>query len=666
MEAVVLAAIPSADRLLSIVQNIATVAIGLGLVIFFHELGHFAVAKWCGVFVERFSIGFGPILWRRKWGDTEYALSAIPFGGYVKMLGQDDIDPGQMADEQVAADPRSYTSKTVPQRMAIISAGVTMNVITGLLFFMLAFRAGIKSPEPEVGLVRAAMPAWQHGIRDGDVITSMNDRSIEEFTDILRQTALSRGDIRVVGLHEDGTPFDVTFAPDGSGIRRMIGIGPQHSLQAPPVRDTKKYPIVQPGSPAATVDFQPGDRIIAAQGQSIQHFRELERLLAQYRDEPITLDVERKGTSGAKEQVQLTLAPQPFRGLGLRMSMGRIAAVRNDSPAARAGIQKNDLITHVDSQDVGRDIDPLRLPDYFSERAGQEVVIRVKQEQTGNEPRTQEFTVIPDDRLPWSEPPFEEKAPLSIPSLGVAFDVLPNILSVREDGAAANLGLQPGDSVVGVTIPQDPALKGSKSTTINVGTAGWAYAFHRLQLQPSVTQVSLEVKKSGKDNQTFNVDVELQPIEGWNQTTTRGLLLAGMTEDRKADNLGDALAMSWTHTRNSVVDIYLTLRNLIFGDLSIKSLHGPIGIAKAASVFAEEGLADFLLFLGLISINLAVINFLPIPVLDGGHMVFLIWEAIARRKPSERVIVTATYVGFALVVGLMITVIYVDLFEVKK
>ena len=125
---------------LASILNIVTAAIGLGLVIFVHELGHFAVAKWCGVYVERFSIGFGPMLWCRKWGETEYALSAVPFGGYVKMRGQDDIDPGQMTDEQVAADPRSYTSKSVPQRMAIISAGVIMNLITGWMFFCLAVR----------------------------------------------------------------------------------------------------------------------------------------------------------------------------------------------------------------------------------------------------------------------------------------------------------------------------------------------------------------------------------------------------------------------------------------------------------------------------------------------------------------------------------------------
>jgi membrane-associated protease RseP (regulator of RpoE activity) len=79
---------------------------GAGLVIFFHELGHFAVAKWCDVNVERFSIGFGPILWSFKRGETEYALSLIPFGGYVKMLGQDDMDATQMTNEEIAQDPQ--------------------------------------------------------------------------------------------------------------------------------------------------------------------------------------------------------------------------------------------------------------------------------------------------------------------------------------------------------------------------------------------------------------------------------------------------------------------------------------------------------------------------------------------------------------------------------
>ena len=125
MELIATGVIPES---LVMIVNILTAAIGLGMVIFVHELGHFAVAKWCGVYVERFSIGFGPMLWVRKWGDTEYALSAIPFGGYVKMRGQDDIDPGQMTDEQVAADPLSYTSKSSWRRLGTsrFSASVTV------------------------------------------------------------------------------------------------------------------------------------------------------------------------------------------------------------------------------------------------------------------------------------------------------------------------------------------------------------------------------------------------------------------------------------------------------------------------------------------------------------------------------------------------------------
>ena len=134
--------------------------LGLGFIIFIHEFGHFAVAKWCRVRVERFSIGFGPVIWSFMKGETEYALSIIPLGGYVKMLGQDDIDPNQMTSEVIAKDPRSYTSKTVPQRMAIISAGVIMNLITGTMMFCGAFLLGLHSMPSVVGGVSPGSPAW--------------------------------------------------------------------------------------------------------------------------------------------------------------------------------------------------------------------------------------------------------------------------------------------------------------------------------------------------------------------------------------------------------------------------------------------------------------------------------------------------------------------------
>ena len=95
------------------ILNVLSVVLGLGLVIFFHELGHFAVAKWCNVHVERFSIGIGPIFWSRQKGETEYALSVLPFGGYVKMLGQDDMDPNQMTSSEIRSEERRVGKECV-------------------------------------------------------------------------------------------------------------------------------------------------------------------------------------------------------------------------------------------------------------------------------------------------------------------------------------------------------------------------------------------------------------------------------------------------------------------------------------------------------------------------------------------------------------------------
>ena len=101
---------------------------------------------------------------------------------------------------------------------------------------------------------------------------------------------------------------------------------------------------------------------------------------------------------------------------------------------------------------------------------------------------------------------------------------------------------------------------------------------------------------------------------------------------------------------------------LLTGRLSIKNLRGPPGIVSEGMKIAESGPAQFLAFLGFLSVNLAVLNFLPIPVLDGGHMVWLIWEGVTRKKPNENLVIAATYVGLAMIILLMLTVMYLDFF----
>ncbi|MDA0808194.1 MAG: site-2 protease family protein [Planctomycetota bacterium] len=648
------------SELLTKAVHILYVALGLGLVIFFHELGHFAVAKWCGVFVERFSIGFGPILCSFKRGDTEYALSLIPFGGYVKMLGQDDMDPSQLTTEEIAQDPRAYSAKNVPQRMGIISAGVIMNVITGMLFFGIAFRLGVDSSPSVVGHAVVGKPAWEKGIRSGDVFTRINGRETKSFQDILRGTTLSRGDIQIEGHHADGETFKVVIQPDASGLRRMIGVSDARSLKVAEIGNDVKTTVV-PGSPAEAVKdaFREDSLIVSFDGTPIETYAQLQTLLARHRSEVIDL-----GIKQGDEVRSVLLKPARFREVGLWMDIEQIAAIQDGSPAAKGGLKVGDKITSVNGVDVGKAINPLHLAEHLEMLAGQEVEIRVKRTVEGS-PKLEEVTVklTPDDTPAWIEYPFSDGTPLGIPSIGVAYHLTSNVLKVLPDSPAAKAGVPEGGVLESVKIESDDetynkifADKSIELKFVDPTKKSMAFALWQFQEVPDA-KVTLKFKGDVKQ-------YEIKPVpskEEW-YIAQRGIFLQPQSQLLIADTWGDAFRMGVYQTQNTGLDIYMTLRNLISRDLSPQNLSGPVGIAKVAYAVSKQGIPQLLMFLGFLSINLAILNFLPIPVLDGGHMVFLIWEGVTRRKPSEKVLIAASYVGMAFVLGLMLFVIYLDIF----
>lgn len=157
--------------------------LGFSLIIFVHELGHFAVAKWAGIRVQRFAIGFGKEIVGFTRGETRYSFNILPLGGYVKMLGQEDFD--DKADElRFNDDPRSFVNKPVSHRMAVVSAGVIMNVLFACLLFMFVFMIGMKAIGTRVGFVEPDSPADKAGLLPGDDIKRINDEKILEFRDI--------------------------------------------------------------------------------------------------------------------------------------------------------------------------------------------------------------------------------------------------------------------------------------------------------------------------------------------------------------------------------------------------------------------------------------------------------------------------------------------------
>ena len=242
----------------ALVQATLVVA-GLGLVIFVHELGHFLAAKACDVYVKTFSIGFGPALpgCSFRWGETLYMVGALPLGGYVQMVGE--------GSEEEEENPRSFKKKTVFQRMLIISAGVVMNILFGLLCFLLVFRTqGLRQVDPTVWQVGSGGPAWKAGMRSGATVQTIGGKHVASFDDLRMEVALSRSGVPVdFKLRQpDGTEETLSIAPERGAYQKnpVIGIAKNigGTLELIPKQPTGELTgPYYPGSPASLIRLLP-------------------------------------------------------------------------------------------------------------------------------------------------------------------------------------------------------------------------------------------------------------------------------------------------------------------------------------------------------------------------------------------------------------------------
>ena len=197
---------------------ISTIVV-LGLLIFVHELGHFLVAKWSGVTVLRFSLGFGPRLFGYKRGDTDYCLSLIPLGGYVKMLGE---EPGEEIDEEQRAT--SFSSQPVSKRIAIVLAGPFSNFLLAIVIFALIYAfSGIPQLTPEIGSVSVGSPAEQAGLRTGDKVASINGITIGDWEDLSRLIEKLGEHPLSLQIERDGEAMMVTVTPRVTEVKNIFG-----------------------------------------------------------------------------------------------------------------------------------------------------------------------------------------------------------------------------------------------------------------------------------------------------------------------------------------------------------------------------------------------------------------------------------------------------------
>jgi regulator of sigma E protease len=244
--------------------------LALGPLIIFHELGHYAVARLCGVKVLRFSVGMGKVVWSRRFGkdQTEWAVSALPLGGYVKML--DSRDPQAPAMTQ-ADQAREFTRQNVWRRIAIVAAGPLANFILAIALYAGLFAHGVEESAARVRFMPENTPAWQAGLRGGDAITAVNGRPVEAWSDMrweLIQAVVDKRAARLEIQRPDGSRFGATLA---APVMAALDVESDF-LAKLGLAVARPKPVVEEvvaGGAGARAGLQAGDLITAVDGKPV-------------------------------------------------------------------------------------------------------------------------------------------------------------------------------------------------------------------------------------------------------------------------------------------------------------------------------------------------------------------------------------------------------------
>ncbi len=768
--------------------NYLLVFAGFSVVIFFHELGHFLAAKWCDVKVERFAVGFGkPLMSYRKGvgfsfgstysryarmvqqfvtnlrrsegrvddglppteneciranqsmgiSETEYCFNALPLGGYVKMLGQEDFAIDKSGEIKVKEDPRAFTYKPIRQRMFIVSAGVMANLVFAAVMFMLVFMIGIEVPPPVVGMVQPDSPAEVAGLEVGDRITEINGETVREFSDI--KTAIL--------LADPALPLTIAYdradASTGTSKRNTVAITPE-------VNDSQSHPLVGIAPAMNNVvafminDRAGDDRVVEAgdvieevDGVRVTTFQDIRQAVFKKRGDWVNIKVKRpakqNGAPGetftTRRRAHLYFRPtgeqpdQPGHLLGLTPRM-KVMIVNPGEAADRAGIQAGDLLAEWDGHvaptykefkqsfaensrreiplvvlrsngkqyeriekkikpdhtgffhtgqakvgmdPVGQDEDHLVVADIITTGPGDMKTPAASLK--GMMPLGSLITKINDEpvkswgelyrkfialagtevKIAWSyEDGPQQAATIRVPkTVGTTFDLPPDHMITRVNGQK--------------TIEVDDGGKKKRYTADN-----WQAVMEVLRRNVGKT---IEIEhRSLSDAKVYTEKVKVEPemVDPWplraiyNTDVYTELVRAKVQELNPAKAMVIGLHKTWYFMEQ----VYITIKRMAYTkSIGMDQVSGPLGIVKIGSEIAEQDPIMLLYFLALISANLAVINFIPFPIVDGGLFTVLILEKIKGGPLSLRFHMVSQLIGLAVILSIFV---YVTLNDIRK
>jgi regulator of sigma E protease len=530
----------------------------VGLLITVHELGHFVAARIAGVRVEKLSIGFGPALVSIRRRGTEYALSVIPLGGYVRLLGEDGADVSE------AERPRSFALRPTWQRLAIILAGPLGNLLFAVVIFTQLYARETTARSATIGSVLAGQPAADADLRGGDVVVSVDGHGVDSWDELIARVSRAPGRELRITIVRAGAQLTKVITPRAH--RRRDPLGGEHTV--------------------GLIGIAP-------------HFR-----------------------------------------------LAQVGVLHGDNPARAAGIETFDVVTSIQGRPVqsAADLEPLIAP-----RSGAAVLVGLLRPMpsplgaasvTRLEPRTAQ--VIPASHLEHGRAHFETGLR---PADLFVYDV--------ESGTPASaLGLVRGDLVVSL----DGAQLGSFD----------AFA-QALDERPDAEHRIRWRAADGEHEADFRLANRRQLDEYQSESTTRvfgartARAILPVPSVPSHISLPVAVARAFGRSLSAVGTLVRAVGLTLVGDLPASSFGGPLLIYQAAGVAAEHGVQHFVAMAAVVSLNLGVLNLLPVPILDGGEAALVLVEAIGRRRVSPRVRKRAAWLGLGFLGLLLLLALRNDL-----